>query len=68
VEVCATAHHFFSSDPVSGDKTDDVLLTGVAVSAAGLCLWSGLLSSQPSRCDLELINSTRRFYDIYRPS
>ena len=68
MEVCAIADHFFSSDTVSGDKTDDILLRGVAASTAGLSLLSGLPSSQPLHCSLELINSTSRFYSIYCPS
>lgn len=67
MEVCAIASHFFSSDTVSGDKTDDILLRGVTASTAGLSLWSGLPFSQPLHCSLELINSTSRCYSICCP-
>lgn len=53
MQVCAIANHFFSSDTVSRDKTDDVLLRGVAASTAGLSLQPGLPSSQPLHCSLD---------------
>lgn len=65
MQVCAVASRFFSSDTVAGNKTDDVLLRGVAASTAGLSLWSGLPSSQPLHCSLEVNNSASRFYGIY---